>query len=273
MAVGRLIERAVAIAALVSLVAVTSFGCGRSTECGMPDKVDLPVLGPALEKAMASQPAWRNVNRVELAARLGWGQVSGGSAVARRIALTFDAGADAGGTPAVLDTLKAAGAHCTFFLTGQFAESNPDLVQRMVREGHEVGNHSYSHPRFTSLSPEEVARQLSGTEDAVRSLTGSSTKPYFRFPYGAGSADLVKQVNAQGYLCVLWTFDTLDSLGATADVIRQRVNKYARPGAIALMHCGSVEEAKALPGVMRDLDVEGYGIVTLTEVLDPSPDR
>lgn len=243
-------------------------GCVGSTAASkMPEGVVLPDVRGSLEKVMAGQSEWRKVNRVELAGSLGWSQVSRGNTTGRQVALTFDAGASAGPTAAVLDTLKAAGLHCTFFITGQFSQESPALVQRMAVEGHEVANHSWSHPRFTTLSPEQVASEIERTEDAVRALTQCSTKPYFRFPYGAGSGRLVEQINSLGYIGVLWTFDTLDSLGASAETVRTRVRKYACPGAIILMHCGSAEGARALPSVIADLKDAGFEPVTLTEVL------
>jgi peptidoglycan-N-acetylglucosamine deacetylase len=218
--------------------------------------------------AQERQPAWRAIDRNALAASLGWGQVSRGNTAARRIALTFDAGSSAQYAPPILDALKSAGLHCTFFITGQFADANPSIMARLAAEGHELGNHSYSHPRFTQLPPAEVTSQLDRTEAAVERTTGLSTKPYFRFPYGAGSNALVQQVNGMGYIGVLWTFDTLDSIeGTTPEAIRSRVSERAVPGAIVLMHLGSPQEAQALPTVMRDLEASGYELVTLSEVL------
>ena len=117
--------------------------------------------------------------------------------------------------------------------------------------------------------PEQVSSEISRTEERVKLLTGLSTRPYFRFPYGAGSDALVKQINGMGYIGVLWTFDTLDSMGASSQTIIDRVAKYASPGAIVLMHCGFAEEAKALPLVIKELEGAGYQIVTLSEVLSP----
>ncbi len=224
---------------------------------------------PGIE--LLSDPARRCADKSALAASLGWWDVTRGSTGSPpRIALTFDAGSGAGPTPAILDTLKASGLHCTFFLTGEFAQSNPELVKRMAFEGHELGNHSWSHPHFNGIAPGEAASQVSRTESLVREVTGLSTKPYFRFPYGWKSDALIRQVNGMGYLSVSWTFDSLDSLeGTSADEIRARVSRLACPGAIVLMHCGSAQEAAALPGVIEDLRAAGYRLVSLTEVLSP----
>jgi peptidoglycan-N-acetylglucosamine deacetylase len=259
-----------ALVALLLTAVLSCAGCRQDTQAAsMPDRVQLPDVSSALEAGMEAHSPWRAVDRTALATSLGWGQVSTGNRNARRMALTFDAGADAGATSQVLDELKAAGVQCTFFITGQFATSNPELVQRIYADGHEMGNHSWSHPRFTGLSTAEVASQIDRTEQLVHQLTGMTTRPYFRFPYGAGSAALVKEINGLGYMGVLWTFDTLDSLGASAAAIESRVNSHATPGAIVLMHCAAPEEARALPLVISDLHAAGYDLVTLTEVLQP----
>lgn len=222
---------------------------------------------------MSSRPpasGWRAIDRRALVESLGWGQVSRGDTRKQAMALTFDAGAGGEHAAAILDALAVAGVHSTFFVTGQFARDNPEVVKRIAADGHELGNHSYSHPRFTGLSAEEVRSQLSRADDEIRALTGLSTKPYFRFPYGAGSNELVRQINGEGYLGVLWTFDTLDwEPETTAEGIRGRVAEKACPGAIVLMHCGSPQVASVLPSVLADLGAAGYEIVTLSEVLSP----
>jgi peptidoglycan/xylan/chitin deacetylase (PgdA/CDA1 family) len=143
-------------------------------------------------------------------------------------------------------------------------------VKRIALEGHELGNHSFSHPRFQNLTLDQARSQLSRTEAKVVELTGLTTRPYFRFPYGWRSNALIKMVNEEGYLSVSWTFDSLDSDPRTScETIRSRVSKYACPGAIVLMHCGSPQEAQVIPTVIEDLKAAGYEIVTVTEVLSP----
>jgi peptidoglycan/xylan/chitin deacetylase (PgdA/CDA1 family) len=251
--------------ALVLVLTVVA-GCGEKN----PEthaRSTRPSTSNAESAPAAPGPAWRSIDKAALAAQLGWSQVSRGNTARQRIALTFDAGEDGGPAPAILDVLKSAHVHCTFFVTGQFADKYPDLVRRMAADGHELGNHSYSHPKFPGLTPEQAASEISRTEQRVEELTGLSTKPYFRFPYGSGSEALVRQINGMGYIGVLWTFDTLDSMGASSRQIIDRVAKYACPGAIVLMHCGFAEEARALPSVIQELRDAGYEIATLTEVL------
>jgi peptidoglycan-N-acetylglucosamine deacetylase len=257
----------VLIAILLMLITLP-MGCGTATrKTGEQSRAS-----EAAETSKAVQPllpAWRKIDRVALVSSLGWGQISQGSTALRRVALTFDAGSGGANTPAILDDLKAAGLHCTFFVTGQFANANPAIMSRIAADGHEIGNHSYSHPKFTTLSAPEVSSQLARTEAAVKASTRLSTKPYFRFPYGLGSDALIRQINAEGYLCVLWTIDTLDWDPATStEAIRSLVMQRVGPGAIVLMHADSPQEAQVLPAVISDLKAAAYEIVTLSEALE-----
>lgn len=239
---------------------------------GLPELLtrDEGLIGPpGLRKDLrASIPAWKRIDRQALADALGWGEVSQGRTDLKRVALTFDAGASGVPTPAILDCLKREGLHVTFFLTGRFADQYPELVQRMAAEGHELANHSYTHPRFTETGAESLVEEIARTERRIAELTGLSTKPYFRFPYGARNHSLIETANAQGYLSIYWTLDTLDwMVSTTPEEIRARVKRSVVPGSIILMHCGSQQETQALPLVIQDLRQMGYEIVTLTEVL------
>jgi len=223
-----------------------------------------------LEASRALLPRWMRVDRVALARSLGYGEVTRGNTSANRVALTFDAGSGADSVPAILEALAAAGVKSTFFITGRFAEEFPEMVRRMADDGHEFGNHSFTHPGFTGISTAEVDSQIHRTEAKVVELTGLSTVPYFRFPYGARNPGLVRQVNALGYLSVYWTVDTLDWMPEeTCERIRSRVMSNVCPGAIVLMHCNSPQEGQALASIIGDLKASGYDVVTLTEVLSP----
>ena len=236
--------------------------------CGLSRTVE--ALKRLEEELLSRLPEWRTTDRVALAQSLGYGEVSRGNTGASRIALTFDAGSGGAHTPAILDALEAAGVKATFFITGQYADEYPDLVRRMAAEGHEFGNHSYTHPRFTTISGEEMRSQITRTEAKVVELTGLSTVPYFRFPYGARNSGLIRQVNAEGYMSIFWTVDTLDWMPEkTCEEVRSRVMSRACPGAIVLMHCNSPQEAQVLPAIISDLTASGYQVVTLTEVLSP----
>lgn len=194
------------------------------------------------------------------------------------VALTFDAGAARGAAEQVLDILRERGIKVTFFLTGKWAEENPDLVQRMAAEGHELANHTYSHPDLTKISDEEISQQLASTEQIVAGISGKSTKPWFRPPFGARNRHVLEVAARQGYQSIFWTLDSLDSVGdpKTVDFIINRVtnptdadgNAMALNGAIVLQHVGSPESAAALPTILDRLAERGLQVVTISELLN-----
>jgi peptidoglycan/xylan/chitin deacetylase (PgdA/CDA1 family) len=192
------------------------------------------------------------------------------------VALTFDAGSDRGFATQILDTLKANGIHASFGMTGLWAQQNPDLVKRMVSEGHVLINHSWDHPDFTTISSAERISQLQRTDDLIRSLTGTTTVPFFRPPFGAYNQSVLDDVAASGYqYSIMWTVDTLGWNGASVSEIRQRVVAGATPGEIVLMHVGEAsQDAAALQGVIDDLRSRGYRFGTVRNFLgNTSPDQ
>ena len=194
--------------------------------------------------------------------------VTRGADRAARVALTFDGGASSAPTPAILDALREAGVHATVFLTADFVERNPELVVQMARDGHEFGNHSSSHPDMTKLSSQAIMAELERLEAAVQALTGKSTRPWFRPPFGAYDDRLVKIAAQQGYYTVLWTADSADWRPELApSVIQNRLLTYAAPGAILIEHLGSSQSAQVLPEVLRRLKQQGLQFGTLSEVM------
>jgi peptidoglycan/xylan/chitin deacetylase (PgdA/CDA1 family) len=197
------------------------------------------------------------------------GEVSHVSGAGTKIALTFDAGASPVPTPAILDALRSAGVHVTFFLTGKWCERNEGLVRRIRAEGHEIGNHTYSHKDLRKLSDEEIEQELRQTNDIVARITGSGCDPYFRPPYGGRDKRVLKVAADAGYNTVYWAVDSWDAFkkGITADEIRSRVLDRAEGGDVVLLHCGSQPTAEALPGLIRELKSRGCEIVTISELL------
>lgn len=201
-----------------------------------------------------------------------------GTSGRREIALTFDAGADRGNAEEILDLLAAEGITASFGIMGQWAEANPDLVRRMVDEGHLLFNHSWSHPSFTGtstgeapLTREERLAEVRRTEDLVRSLTGYDLRPYVRPPYGDYDAGVLADLGEAGYgVTLLWSCDSRDSLGATAEEILATCIDTAQPGRIVLLHVtGQSAAYAALPRALARLRAEGFAFVTVEELLRP----
>ena len=201
-----------------------------------------------------------------------------GDASRRAAALSFDAGADAGFTSQILDTLKANGITASFSITGGWAEQNPDLIRRIAREGHQFMNHSYDHPSFTGLSTGEPPltqaerwEQLDRTDAVIEGLTGQSTRPYFRPPYGDYDASVNADLYARGYTYnALWTVDSGGWAGLPASDITRRCLDRAEPGAIYVFHVGAAsEDAAALQPIIDGLQGMGYYMTTVSDLIAP----
>jgi len=188
---------------------------------------------------------------------------------ASMIALTFDAGASSKPTPDLLDTLKSAGLHVTFFLTGKWCEQNEALVKRIHNEGHEIANHTYSHPDLRKLGDDEIREQLAKVDEIVVGLTGEHCAPYLRPPYGGRDKTVLRIASEEGYTSIYWSLDSWDSFkkGITSDEIKERVLGRVQGGDIVLLHCGSRATADALPDLIRDLRSRGLRVVTVTEFI------
>ena len=196
------------------------------------------------------------------------------------IALTFDAGANADGVPAIRRTLRAKEVRATFFLTGNFVRRFPRKSARLGRE-YLIGNHSLTHADLTKLSDFAVRRQVRLAESAILGATGQDPRRFFRFPYGASSGHAIGLLNSLCYVPFRWTVDTLGwkgtSSGMTARKVVNRVLAAASPGAIVLMHVGSnpddgsTLDADALPAVIDRLRAQGYTLVRLSRVMSAAP--
>ena len=184
--------------------------------------------------------------------------------------LTFDAGADRGFAGDILDILAAEGISASFGMTGPWAEQNPDLMLRIVNEGHHLINHSWSHPHFPELTSEERIDEVRSLENLLRSEYGIELQPYFRPPFGEYDEATLADLAAMGYTVnVLWTVDTLGWNGLSAEEINQRVLDTAAPGGIVLMHVGAQsQDAAALPEMIRLLREQGYAFATVEELVN-----
>jgi peptidoglycan/xylan/chitin deacetylase (PgdA/CDA1 family) len=190
------------------------------------------------------------------------------------VALTFDAGADTGYAAQILDTLGAQGVKASFGITGQWAEENPALIKRIVEEGHTLINHTYTHRSFTGfstgrppLNPNQRVEELWKTESAIAQITGASTQPYFRPPYGDYDNSVLLDIRSQGYTYnIMWSVDSLGWRGLTKEQIVQRCLNGLEPGAIYLFHVGSsAQDGPALPDIIRELRARGYSFATIAD--------
>lgn len=193
------------------------------------------------------------------------------------VTLTFDDGPDPKWTPKILDILKKHNVKATFFVLGSQAENYPGLVQRIVNEGHEIGNHSYTHPNISEISDQQIRLELNATQRLLESITGRSTV-LFRPPYNADSNPSrlkeilpLKQIqNDLGYLIALENIDPEDWSRPGADAIVDRVKEQRELGNIILLHDAGgnrSQTVEALPKLIDYLESRGDRIVPLSELL------
>ena len=204
-----------------------------------------------------------------------------GAGDAHEVALTFDDGPDPEWTPKILDILKAAKVKAAFFLVGVNAERYPNLVRRIVDEGHEIGNHTYYHPNLALCWPEHVRLELNATQLLIQTLTGRGTT-LFRPPYAADTqparlADLMPLQIAQdqNYLVVLENIDPQDWAKPGADVILQRIKQQRHDGNIILLHDAGGDRSQtveALPRIIEYLQARNDTIVPLSKLLNTTRD-
>lgn len=186
------------------------------------------------------------------------------------IVLTFDAGADRGFAGEILDILAEEGIHASFGMTGPWAEGNPDLLARIIDEGHHLINHTWSHPHMPELTTAERVEEVQSLENLIESQYGVDMRPYFRPPFGEYDDATLADLAAIGYtINVLWTVDTLGWNGLSVAQINARVMDAAAPGAIVLMHVGSQsQDTAALPEMIRLLREQGYSFATVGELAE-----
>jgi len=183
------------------------------------------------------------------------------------IALTFDDGPDQKLTPKLLDLLAAHHIKATFFVIGQNVAEHPEITARAAREGHEIGNHSWSHPAFAKTSDDGVRRELRKTDDAIRAAIGASPT-LLRPPYGSITNRQKKWIADEfGYKIVLWDVDPLDWKRPGPAVVRDRILRNTRAGSIVLSHDIHPGTIEAMPETIEQLEGKGFKFVTVSELI------
>ncbi len=186
------------------------------------------------------------------------------------IYLTFDCGYENGNTEKILDTLKEKKIPAAFFVTLPQVKSTPELIARMINEGHIVGNHSVNHPNFSTISRDKMAEEIEGMDNYLREHFGYSA-PFFRFPEGACSENALDLVANLEFRSVFWSaayadWDTNNQKGKqyAFDTVTQRLH----PGCVLLLHSVSQDNAEALPDIIEYAEKNGYRFGNLQEIYD-----
>lgn len=201
---------------------------------------------------------------------------------APKVALTFDDGPDPEWTPKILDILKRYHVHATFFVLGVHAEEHPELIRRILREGHEIGSHTYSHPNLAEASPDKVTLELNATQRLLEWINHRSII-FFRPPYNADSmpaslADVrpIAQASDMGYIIAGESVDPQDWARPGADEIVQRIRDQRANGDVILLHDAGGDRSQtvaALPRILDYLQARGDHIVRLGKLIGLTPDQ
>ncbi|MEW6189475.1 MAG: polysaccharide deacetylase family protein [Actinomycetota bacterium] len=197
----------------------------------------------------------------------------------RLVSITFDDGPNPIYTPQILDILKGKGVKATFFVVGRQVEKYPDVARRIVEEGHDIGNHTYSHRELVPSTRRIVLNQVRKADRMIQKATGVKTR-LFRPPRGMYSNAVRKILREEGYRIILWTVSTADWSGISSKAILRRIKLYLRRGGIILFHDsgallrneGASREntVQALPMVIDYLQQKGFEIVPISEMLKMS---
>lgn len=188
----------------------------------------------------------------------------------KKVAISFDAAWGNEQTDTLLDILKEKDVKASFFLVGEWVEKYPESVKAIAAQGHDVGNHSSTHPYMTKLSSEDMASEIRSCNEKIQALTGM-TPTLFRPPYGDYNNAVVKAVKNQNMYCIQWDVDSLDWKDPTAEDMVDRITSKIQNGSIILMHNGAKNTPQALPLIIDAVRAEGYEFVPISELL-PSGD-
>lgn len=186
------------------------------------------------------------------------------------IYLTFDAGYENGYTPQILDALKKHKVSATFFLVGNYMNTSPDLVKRMVEEGHTVGNHTYNHPNMSSISSKEAfEKEINNLSDAYKAITGQEMTRFYRPPQGKYSTSNLSMAKELGYKTFFWSLAYVDWYTDNQPTKEEAFKKLIgriHPGAIVLLHSTSKTNAEILDELLEKWKSMGYSFGTLDQI-------
>ncbi|WP_457945268.1 polysaccharide deacetylase family protein [Caproiciproducens sp. LBM24188] len=189
----------------------------------------------------------------------------------KRAALTFDADSDDLETRRLLEVLQRYQVKCTFFTVGAWAEKYPESIRAITAQGHEIGNHSATHPHLSALSRQQISAQMQSCSRSIQNARGARPT-LFRPPYGESESVVAQVARSLQMTCVLWNVDSMDWINLPPREISERVVTQVEPGSIVLLHCGGARNtASALPRILKTLQSEGYELVPVSQLLYPEP--
>lgn len=184
----------------------------------------------------------------------------------KKISLSFDAAWGNEDTGTLIKILGKYNVKATFFVVGEWVDKYPESVKQLADAGHEVMNHSDTHPHMSQLSVEQINKQISDCNDKIEKITG--VRPVLhRAPYGEYCNSLIEVLSSMNMYCIQWDVDSLDWKDYDADRIYNKVTSSVKPGSICLFHNAALHTPEALPRIIEKLQSDGYEIVPISKLI------
>ncbi len=184
----------------------------------------------------------------------------------KKISFSFDAAWGADDTQILIDTFAKYNIKVTFFVVGEWVDKFPDMVKALHDAGHEIQNHSNTHPHLTNLSKEKIAEEITGCNQKIKAITGIEPT-LMRPPYGDYNNKVIEATESLGMYTIQWSVDSLDWKDLSAKEITNRVQSAIQPGGIVLFHNAAKHTPEALPTLIESLLAEGYEFVPISQLI------
>lgn len=184
----------------------------------------------------------------------------------KKIALTFDVAIGDEFIEDILNILEKNNVKATFFVIGSWVDRHEAILKKIDSEGHEIGNHSTTHPHFTQLSSQRIKEEIYITNNKIRKITGKDVI-IFRPPFGDYNREVVKTVREAGYYCIQWDVDSLDWKNPSEEYMYKRVMEKTKNGSILLFHNTAKQTPRILEKIIKDLKGKGFEFVKITELI------
>lgn len=184
----------------------------------------------------------------------------------KKISLTINCAWNADDIDMILDTLSKYKVQVTFFMVGDWVDRFPDAVKKIADAGHEIGNHSDTHPHVNNLTLEKNCEQIKNCSDKIEKITGKRSTLY-RGPYGEYNDVVIKAAQSESHKTIQWSLDTLDYKGLTGEEMWSRLKDKLKPGDIVLMHNGTKHTAESLDKLIYNIQQKGFNIVRVSDLI------
>lgn len=184
----------------------------------------------------------------------------------KKVSLTINCAWNADDIDSILETLKKNDCKVTFFVVGDWVDKNGEALKKISEEGHEIANHSDTHPHVSNLNYEKNLEQIEKCSKKVEAITGKRTELY-RGPYGEYNNTVLQATKEAGHICIQWSIDSLDYTGLTEPQMKDRIIPKLQNGSIILMHNGTKNTASSLGGIIIEIKNKGFEIVPVSDLI------